>query len=215
MAGARYFLGAYEDARDLLLPAQEIFTEFGCVLYQGYVHTNLGDVLNKLGLNEEALNEHEQALARYRAVENYWFEIRALADIGDTLGRLGHLEQAIDSLQDAVRLNEEIGNWHEEGEVRVEIGKILVRLGRPCEGVEQLELAVQTSRRVGEKTIQFDASLELARALLSVGETERARDALAFARSVMLTVQNGGTDGMRVSIDELRHELDSSASPEG
>jgi tetratricopeptide (TPR) repeat protein len=214
MAGARYFLGAYEEARDLLLPAQEIFTEFGCVLEQGYVHTNLGDVLNKLGLNEEALNEHEQALARYRSAENFWFEVRALSDIGDTLGRLGHLEQAVDSLQDAVRLNEEIGNPHEEGEVRLEVGKILIRLGRLREGVGQVELAVQTSRRVGEKSIQFEALVELAHVLLSTGETERARDSWACARSVMLTFQNGGTDGMRVSIDELRHELDATASPD-
>jgi DNA-binding SARP family transcriptional activator len=211
LAGSRYFLGAYEDARDLLLPAQELFTELGCVLEQGYVHTNLGDVLNKLGRNEEALKEHEKALADYRTAENFWFEIRARSDIGDTLGRLGHLEQAVETLQEAIRLNEEIGNPHEEGEVRLEVGKILIGLGRLREGIEQVELAVQTSWRIGEKSILFESSLELAGALLATGETKRARDTWAFARSVMLTFQNGGTDFMRVSIEEMRQALNASA----
>jgi len=214
LAGARYFLGAYGEARELLLATQEIFTEFGCVLEQGYVHTNLGDVLNKLGRSEEALNEHDQALARYRTVENYRAEVRALSDIADTLGRLGHDEQAVDSLQDAIRLNEEIGNPHEAGEVRIEAGKILTRLGRPSEGVEQLELAVRTSRQVGEKSVQFEAWTELAHALLALDEPERAREAWISARSVMLTFQNGGTDAMRVSVDLLRHALGTSACPD-
>ncbi|MDN3357266.1 BTAD domain-containing putative transcriptional regulator [Actinomadura sp. DC4] len=214
MAGARFFLGAYEEARDLLRAPQEIFTEFGCVLEQGYVHTNMGDVLNKLGLSEEALKEHEQALDRYRTAENYRAEVRALSDIADTFGRLGYDEQAIDSLQDAIRLNEEIGNPHEAGEVRVEAGKILARLGRLSEGAEQLELAVRTMQRVGEKSIRFEASVELAHARLALGETERAREAWASARSLMLTFQNGGTDGMRVSVDLLRHALGASAVPD-
>ncbi|MCO6005366.1 hypothetical protein NE236_10250 [Actinoallomurus purpureus] len=53
----------------------------------------------------------------------------------------------------------------------------------------------------------------LARVLLTMGETERARDVWASARSVMLTFQNGGADGMRLSPDELGQALGALENP--
>ncbi|GAB3934220.1 hypothetical protein GCM10027614_06840 [Micromonospora vulcania] len=153
LAGARFSFAAYEEARNLLLAAQEIFVAHGCVLEQGFVHTNLGDVLIRMGQYESALREHREALARYRAVGYHRAEVRALSDIADVLGRRGDYEQAVHALQEAVRLNEAVGNLHEGGRVRLDAACLLVKLDRQREAVEQLERAIDSAQSVGQKPI--------------------------------------------------------------
>ncbi|GAB3934223.1 hypothetical protein GCM10027614_06850 [Micromonospora vulcania] len=56
--------------------------------------------------------------------------------------------------------------------------------------------------------------LELAQVRLTVGEAQRAREAWSEARSVLLTFQNGGTEAMRVRLDEVRRVLDAVPAPD-
>ncbi|MEV1017711.1 BTAD domain-containing putative transcriptional regulator [Micromonospora sp. NPDC049801] len=207
LAGARYFLGAHEEALGLLGEAAPTYQDRGMRLEQALVHNNCHQVLSVLGRHDRALTHSTQALALFRLLGHRQGEICSLLRMGRSLTALGQVAESIQVLREALDLNQRAGRAHEESAIRAAVADNLVETGRVAEAVTELELAASTARRVGNRPSQFAALRQMADVLIAVGDLPGSRRAFEQARTLLREFPDGGTEGMRASVTRLAQKL--------
>ncbi len=85
LAGAWWFLGANEEALDLLRASLTIFTARDMPTEQAMVHTNLGQVYGALGRDDLALVETRRAIGLSRGAGDQTAEVRGRDQHGRAL----------------------------------------------------------------------------------------------------------------------------------
>ncbi|MFG1918841.1 BTAD domain-containing putative transcriptional regulator [Micromonospora sp. NPDC048898] len=213
LAGARWFLGADQEALDLLSAALTVFVANGMLLEQALTQINMHAVCTSLGEHERALEYAETAVSLCRAAGNETAEMRGLYSRGRSLTHLGQYEHAAQVLQEALNLNRRVGRPHEEGMNKDFVADNLVKLGRAEDAVKELEAAVESARLLGEGPYHFQAFVSLSELLISMGDVGAARTALAGAREVLGSFQGGGPLRMQAKLRHLAAELDRAAHP--
>lgn len=212
LAGARHSFGDNEQAIVLLSEAQTIFQANGMLLEQALVHMNFHRVFSELGRHEQALSEHERSRALYRAAGCGPAEVWALEALGRSLAQLGSFDEARTALEAALALNHKVGRRTDEPEIRMHIAQCLMETGRGHEAVTQVEFAVQAARETKHKVDLFQTLVMLTEAYLGVANVSGAYDAWRKACDVMLSLQNGGTNGMRETITALGSRVEQAAA---
>ncbi|MET0418650.1 MAG: tetratricopeptide repeat protein, partial [Actinoplanes sp.] len=207
LADACSYLGAHEEALDLLACAQQIFAEHGLLAEQGVVHSTLHRIHTALGRHERALEENERALALYRAAGTEQGEMWAAAARGRSLVRLGALDGALSCLEEALARSEK-GEWRtDEADIRIWMAECLAAMGDQHRAVEQLDRAVDAAARAQNRIGVFEASIQLCGAHLGLDEVPGACRAWRHACDAMHDMQNGGTRDMRDKVCDMGDRL--------
>ncbi|MGC4855693.1 BTAD domain-containing putative transcriptional regulator [Micromonospora sp. DT4] len=207
LAGARYLLGAHEEALHLLGEAARTYRDRNMRLEQALVHNNYHEVFSALGRHDRALEHGAKALSLFRVLHNRRGELRSLLRTGRSLTAQGQVAESIRVLRDALDLSQRVGRAHEESEIRAAVADNLAETGRVAEAVTELELAASTARRVGDRPSQFDALRQMAGVLIAAGDAAASRRAIEQARTLLREFPDGGTDGMRASVTRLAERL--------
>jgi len=207
LAGARWSLGASEEALGLLWKALRVYEQRDMHLEQALVHSNAHRVYHTLGRHGQALEHVERATALFRVLDNRRGEATTFTLRGRSLTRLGRIEESAWMLGQAIEANQEIGRGHEEGEIRIAIAANLMKSGRAERAVDQLVMSADVSRKVGHRPNEFDALRYLAAALTDLGDAQGAIRALRQARAVLGQFQDGGTSTMRAACARLARRL--------
>ncbi|WP_232323775.1 AfsR/SARP family transcriptional regulator [Catenuloplanes japonicus] len=207
LAGARWFLGANDEALDLLSAALRVFADRGMRLEQALIHINLHSVHAVLGDHERALECAETAVALCREVGNAKLEMFCLAYRGRALTRLRRYDQAARVLQQSLDLNRRVGRRHEEAMIRVYLGNNLAELGRTGDAATELRRAVEAARSVGQGPYHFEAFRSLSALLLSASDLGGANEAFDGACGVLETFQDGGPRQMQAELRQLAAKL--------
>ncbi|MFI1990851.1 BTAD domain-containing putative transcriptional regulator [Actinoplanes sp. NPDC020271] len=207
LAGARWFLNAYEECLDLLSAALRVFVEHGMLLEQALTHINFHSVHTALGEHEKALEHARIAVGLCRAAGNEKSEMRCLDCMGRSLTHLGEYERAAVELQQALDLNLAVGRRHEEAMIRVSIAHNLIERGRTEDAVAELKRAVEAARSVGQGPYHFEAFRSLAELLIETKDLAGAREAFDRAGGVLQSFQGGGPRHMRAALSRLAAKL--------
>jgi tetratricopeptide (TPR) repeat protein len=207
LAGARWSLGASQEALSLLETALRVYEQREMGLEQALVHSNAYRVYDSLGRPGRALAHADRATALYRTLGHRRGEAFGFFARGKSLARLGDLEESACLLGQAIEANQEVGRRHDEGEFRIAIAANLSRAGRTEGAVDQLVMSVDISRAVGDRPNEFNASRHLAEALIDLGDTGGAVRALARTRELLGQFQGGGTEAMRAACARLARQL--------
>jgi len=207
LAGARWSLGASQEALGLLRSALRVYERLDMRLEQALVHSNVHRVYDSLGRHGQALAHAEQAIALYRELGHRRGEAFGFMARGKSLSRLGQLEESALLLGQAIEANQEIGPRHEEGETRIVIAANLLKDGRTERAVDQLVMSADISREVGDRPNEFAAQRHLTRALTDLGDTAGAIRALRRTRAVLATFQGGGPGIMHAACARLAARL--------
>jgi DNA-binding SARP family transcriptional activator len=203
LAGARFNLGAYDESIALLGETLPIYVENGMVLEQGLVHSNLRSVHNAAGRHGLALEHAERAAELYRRAGDSQTEIVGLWGIGQALARLGRHAPSNDVLERALELSRQVGRLHVECEIRNDIAANLVALGRTVEAADHYRLAAATAAEIAPGRYHFKALTNLTELLLGQNDSAGAREAFLGARTVLRSMQGGGTEQMRATLATL------------
>jgi tetratricopeptide (TPR) repeat protein len=203
LAGARWFLGAGEEAIELLEAARSIFADHDLAPEQAIVYVNLHRVHTALDRHDLALEDSERAVELNQNVGDRRAEVRSLDCKGQSLGRLGRHDEATQVLQRALDLNALIEYRHEDPSLRVAVAGNLAVMGRTSGAVEQYKLAADTADELSQGPYRFEAFRGLSEVLLAAGDEAGARKALCRACEVLESFQDGGPDHMRGALRRL------------
>ncbi|HVS00434.1 MAG TPA: CHAT domain-containing tetratricopeptide repeat protein, partial [Thermoanaerobaculia bacterium] len=141
-------------------------------------------VYTTLGKVEEALDFHEQALARWRQLGVAHEEASALDQIGRLYVTLGDERQAIDRFEEALGVLEKAGETASTGAIVDSLGSAYVRIGQPEKGIERLQRALQLHRQAGKRHDEAVTLNNLGWAHRQAGALEPARRYYALALSL-------------------------------
>ncbi|MET8007590.1 AfsR/SARP family transcriptional regulator [Nonomuraea glycinis] len=146
LAGARFSVGAHDEAVGLLTAALSIYVERGMTLEQGLVHSNLRRVHDVAGRDEVALDHSQKAVELYRIAGDRHTEISGLWETGQMLARLGRLTESAEILERALGLTVRLINMHVESEIQNDIAADLIQLGRTAAALERLRHTARSER---------------------------------------------------------------------
>ncbi|MEU8381833.1 BTAD domain-containing putative transcriptional regulator [Streptosporangium sp. NPDC048865] len=138
LAGARFSVGARDEAIGLLTAALSIYVEHGMALEQGLVHSNLCGVHDAAGRDEAALEHGEKAVELYRIAGDRRAESIGLWGRGRALARLGRVAESAEVLERGLSLTLRLVSTQVESEIRNDVAGDLVRLGRTAAALEHL-----------------------------------------------------------------------------
>ncbi|MFG1885766.1 BTAD domain-containing putative transcriptional regulator [Micromonospora sp. NPDC049102] len=207
LAGARYLLGAHEEALHLLDEAARTYRDRDMRLEQALVHNNFQEVFSALGRHDRALEHSAKALSLFRLLHNRRGQLGSLLRRGRSLTAQGKVTESIGVLREALDLSQRVGRAHEESEIRAAVADNLAETGRVAEAVTELEIAASVARRVGDRPSQFDALRQMADVLIVAGDVAASRRVLEQARTLLREFPDGGTDSMRASVTRLAERL--------
>lgn len=209
LAGAYYFLGRYDESRAELERVQGMFAELGLVDEQAYVHTNLGDLMNRIGKPETALTHHRKALEIHRSAGYQLGEARALADIGLVQIHLGDYHDSIVTSRQAMAVLRELHpDLNAEGiQVLKNLGIAYARIDQFDEAVSILHDGLKLARTLGQRQLEAEALVALGDALHATGAAAAATAAWRDAQLLYLSMDVIDVPGAREVTERLTHGL--------
>jgi DNA-binding SARP family transcriptional activator/tetratricopeptide (TPR) repeat protein len=207
LAGARWYAGANEEARELLCGARDIFAARGMIADQAAVHTSLHAVHTALGRHDLALAESEKALALARDTGDTRAELRGLDCQGQSLIRLGRHDEAKRAMRRALALDREIEYQQEDVSIRVAVARNLASVGRVDDAVDQLRRAAESAGEMHQGPHRFTALRVLSELLVSAEDATGAWRAYGDAEQVLVSFQNGGPERLRGDLHSLQERV--------
>ncbi|WP_244875748.1 AfsR/SARP family transcriptional regulator [Winogradskya consettensis] len=185
LSGARYSLGAHDEALGLLAGSLETYQQLGMRREQALVHTNYHRIYGALGRHERALAHSNEALCLHRALGDRRAEVANLMGNSRSLAGLGRLEESAFAMEQALEVVQKSRTGLEEGEIRIAIAYNLAGIGHTQQAVRQLELSAGRSRELGSLPNEFDALRQLMDLLIMMGDATGARRVFHRARAVL------------------------------
>jgi DNA-binding SARP family transcriptional activator/tetratricopeptide (TPR) repeat protein len=206
LAGPRWYLGANDDALDLLHIALRHYTEHGMLLEQNTVHFNLQVVYTSLGDHKVALEHAQKAVALSRLCGERQTELNGVSSLGQSLVQLERFEEAAHAFQQALDICRDLHADEEPG-LRAGLAQSLAGMGRVDEAVREYTEAVRLAGVLGHGPWQVWALCDLSKVLLSTGDVAGALRAFDRADELMRTFQDGGPGHLRTKFEQLADML--------
>jgi tetratricopeptide (TPR) repeat protein len=130
-----YLTGRYAASIVHLKEAIDIFTELGMRKEAARGRTNLGNAYSFSARYQDALREHEAALATAREIGNDWLAGAALVNICNVSEAMGNLDGVEEAARQAVEILERVGDRTNLLMAHNWVGAALYRGGRYLEGI--------------------------------------------------------------------------------
>jgi tetratricopeptide (TPR) repeat protein len=189
---AGYMLGEFMDRHDEGLAyyrrALASAREAGDAFAEAYVLHNIGVVLTRQGLFDEARSSLEEGLRLHAQAGRRFREALALTALGGLANNAGDPQQALDHLLESLRLYAELGETRNAAVARLNIGPTYVRLGEPEAALEHYRLALPALGN--EQRLRARVITQMAVAHSALGDRPAARAALEDALGLYRTLEN-------------------------
>jgi predicted ATPase len=154
-----------------------------------------GTLLTLLARNDEALREHERAVAVLRQAGEAGPLSRALFHLGGAQGNVGRLDEAERTYEEALKYARISGFPGHEASVRGALVLLTTNTDRPMEAYAHATAAVELADRCGDAQEMLGARLHAVNAARCLGRTEealaRGEDALGRARQLGIRAMEG------------------------
>lgn len=135
-----------------------------------------------------AISAYENALEKYKTMQDRQGEGDALCNLGDIYSLLGQYDKAIDYHTRALVISREIGNRQGERKALAGLGFIYDSLGQYDKAIDYYTQALAIAREIGDRKGEGDALAGLGSTYFSLGQYDKAIDyydrALAVAREI-------------------------------
>jgi CHAT domain-containing protein/Tfp pilus assembly protein PilF len=159
---------------------------------------NIGDSMQKLGQDEEALDYFEQSLEIAKEIGNKEGKMKALDNIGDSMQKLGHDEEALDYFEQCLEIAKEIGKEKVADNVRKmetlnNIGEELLKLGKYGKVLNYFKQSLKIAQKIGNKDGEMEILSNIGEGLLKLGHYEEALN--YFKQSLKIAQKIGNKDG--------------------
>jgi len=201
---ASHWFGLFDEAREHLQQALNLFEELGDEARQVNTNIDLGHIFEHQDQPAEALPYAQRALALSRAA-NERDQGRALYFVGWYQGQLGDHRQMLTCCQEALALNQKIGNRRGEGYTLNGIGYAHHHLGHYEQAIAYYQQALDLRSELADRYGQAVSYDYLGDAHHAVGDADAAREAWKNALDVLDSL--GHADVGHVHPDEIRAKL--------
>jgi CHAT domain-containing protein/Tfp pilus assembly protein PilF len=144
----------------------------------------LGNVYNKLGEKQKALEFYNQALPLYRAVGDRGGEANALKYIGWVYDDLDEKQKALDYYQQALQLARALGERVRESSILSNIGLVYSNLGEQQKALDYYQQALQLVQGIDIGSGKGSLLNNIGLAYWSLGDKQKALDYYQQALSI-------------------------------
>jgi DNA-binding SARP family transcriptional activator/tetratricopeptide (TPR) repeat protein len=176
LGGTYVWLGRYDEARDHLRVALDLYESTCDVIGQAYVHHSFAWLLDKQANVVEAVAHAERALALFRAAGHRAGEAKELNSVGWFRALLGEYAVAVSYCEEALRLQVTLGDHINAAPTWDSLGYAYRRLGDQARAITCYENALELFRRNGYR-------VNVAGALVRIGDIRHDAGDLPAARA--------------------------------
>ncbi|MFI5934044.1 BTAD domain-containing putative transcriptional regulator [Actinoplanes sp. NPDC051494] len=175
LAGARWSLGAHEEALRLLAAALETFRRQGLPRPQATIHSDLSRIHDALGHHDRALAHSDQARRLHHTLGDHRAEVTDLMAGARSLMCLHRSGEAVRAMETALEVEQPDPVGLDRGDIRIAIAYDLVGIGSAREALRHLELSAERSPQPGLRAAESDALRRLMELLVTTGDRPAAR----------------------------------------
>jgi tetratricopeptide (TPR) repeat protein len=168
----------YDEARDHLTRALELYQQTGDNAGRAATHLAFGSLLVRMSRFEEALDEDRRALALFRAAGHTAGQARTLNNTAWKHVKLGRYDEALDFGSHALTLHSAAGNPRGQADTWDTLGYLHHHRGKHDDAVKCYERALELFRSRGDRYYEADTLQRLGDALHAAGDlagADRAR----------------------------------------
>lgn len=181
-------LGRLDEAADHLSRALRVERRIGDRSGEGMTLGNLADVHRRARRYEQALALYDKALTVAREVGERNDEAYALDGSAGTLRRVGRLDEALERYRQTLLIARETGNKPIEASALCGLGETDEDSGRYDDAAGRFEEATALARALGDRYDEARALAGRGRVRRRLGDTAAARDLLAEAHDIYLSI---------------------------
>jgi DNA-binding SARP family transcriptional activator/tetratricopeptide (TPR) repeat protein len=205
---ACFTLRSWDDARNHLSQALDLYVGLGDRVGQARCHISLGKVAERLGRHREALSHAHQALALFGEAGNRPGQARALNNVGWYHAMLGDHDQALTRSRQALVLQRELGDRCGEANTWDTLGFSHQHLGQHAKATNCYQRAASLFEEIGDRTGQAETLIHLADARSAVGSRRAA--IVVWRQALRLLDELNHPDA-----DQVRDKLSRATAPVG
>ncbi len=235
MSGAYYKLGNNDKALSLQFQALAVFREFylktddpsekkSALFNQGMILDGIGVAYSDRGYFfrdikyfDDANKYLEEALEKFKYINNKNGEALTLSHIGLTLYREGKYPQALTHLKQSLLLREEMKNHPEKAALLANTGNIYVSLGEYNQALDffKQSLSILKDKDIGLKRQEGTVTSAMAGAFLLLGNFSRALSSYLDAHKIFVEIEDIENQGrILVDIASIYAKLDDPSNSE-
>jgi tetratricopeptide (TPR) repeat protein len=200
-AEARRVLARYAEAVEDLQAALKHPAVSGQLRWEAEIYKRIGDLCKSLKQPEEGKKALEEALARFRQLEDKVEISHVLNNIGNILFVAGELDLAQSTYEEALALQRELKLQREIASTLNNIGGLLVLRSQYDRATRHLTEAVAIKRVLDDPEELARSLNNLAVAYVETGKYQRASDVLA--ESYEINVQAGKTGEQLFNLENM------------
>jgi tetratricopeptide (TPR) repeat protein len=194
---ACFSLRSWNDARNHLSQALEVYVGLADRVGQARCHISLGKVAERLGHHREALTHARQALALFDDAGNRPGQARALNNVGWYHALLGDHNQALMRSKQALVLQRELGDRCGEANTWDSLGYSHHHLGQHAKATSCYQRAVSLFEKIGDPTSQAETLIHLGDQHRAVGNRSSAIAVWGQALQILDELHSPDTDLVR------------------
>jgi DNA-binding SARP family transcriptional activator/tetratricopeptide (TPR) repeat protein len=193
-------LGCYDDAREQLRRALDLYRELGDRTGEAHTHHILPFVLERQGRYRDALEHAQAALDLFRASGDRDWEARALNTVGWHLSLLGEHQRALPLLEQALALLQELDNRYGQAATWDSLGYAHRHLGEHDQAVACYRRALDLFRTLGDRTEEATTLAYVGDSHEAAGDRVAARDAWRQALAIYEDLDHPDAEAVRVKL---------------
>ena len=177
-------MGHYDEAQNAARENLRVARALGDRDREGWVRVTLANHLLDLGQNETAIQEGEESLHIFAALDNGNGQARAHAILGGALRQLGRLPEARAHVESALRLAREGGVLLTEARALDDLGRVAGAEGSHEDALDLHRQALSLRETVGNRQAEASSHLRIGETLLALGRRDEAIASLHRAREL-------------------------------
>ncbi|WP_051771540.1 AfsR/SARP family transcriptional regulator [Lentzea albidocapillata] len=165
----------------------------------------LGVATHRAGLDTQAIDHLERALALYQQVGNQSLEAATLSNIGAVTWQHGNLSEAADLIRRALALYEELGDQRMRAPATNNYACLLYALGRYDEAFTLLEQSLAIARDNGDRNVEITVLCGMAEIHAELGRSQQALDYAHFALTLARDARHRPFEGTAMRMIGIAH----------
>jgi tetratricopeptide (TPR) repeat protein/transcriptional regulator with XRE-family HTH domain len=203
LSRAMVLLGRYDEARDHLSRAVELFATLGDRAAQAHNLHSLALLCGRQGQPAQALAHANNALELFRAVGHLAGQARAHNTAGWYCAELGDLAAAREHCEYGIGLHQQTGNRHGEAATWDSLGFVHHRRGDYQEAVASYEHALELLHNWGDRRLEAMTLAHLGDSYLALTDVACAQDAFERALVMLDELHDPETESLRVKLRDI------------
>jgi tetratricopeptide (TPR) repeat protein len=198
---ACFGLRCWDDARDHLSRALQIYGDRADGVGQARVHLNLGKAMDRLGRYREALGHAQQALSLFEQASDLPGQARALNNVGWYHALLGDHQEALTRSRQALGLQRGLSDRCGEANTWDTLGYSHQQLGHHAKAISCYQQAIALFTDLGARSGMAEVLTHLGDIHRAAGSTEAAITIWQQALAILDDLRHPDAEQVRAKLD--------------